>query len=128
MKGESKPGTCSTGECDIISYDNCNGCMLFFTREVVDKVGGFNKEFGYYGFEHADYSNRIHAAGLTPMGKYLCPAGASEYIYSLDIDHHKPEWHKKLKHKSSMTPKEALFHVSKAQEVYNKPSPLKHPL
>lgn len=112
----------------INSYDNCNGCMLFFTREVVEKVGGFDPAYKIYGMEHASYSNRIHAAGLTPIGKYLCPAGASEYIYSLDIDHTKPEWHKKLKHKSSMPPSEALYHVSKAQEVYNKPTRIYFPL
>jgi GT2 family glycosyltransferase len=112
----------------INSFDNCNGAMLFFTREVVDKVGGFNPDFGIYGYDHAEYSNRIFSTGLNPMGKYLCPDKASDYIYSLDIDHHKPEWHKQLKHKSSMSPAEALYHVQKSKPVFERVSKLKQPL
>lgn len=67
-------------------FNNCSGCMLFLTKEVINKVGAFNPNYGIYGLEHAGYSNRIHAAGLTPLGKYLCPVGASEFIHSLDLD------------------------------------------
>lgn len=82
-------------------YDNCGGCFMFLTKEVIEKVGGFNKNYGYYGFEHAGYSNRIHTAGLTPMGKYLCPAGASEYIYAMDYDFNLP-FNKQVNHQPSM--------------------------
>ena len=58
----------------INEYNNCGGCFMFLTKEVIEKVGAFDETFGLYGFEHCDFSDRIHMAGLTPMGKYLCPA------------------------------------------------------
>jgi hypothetical protein len=85
----------------INKYDNCAGCMMFFTKEVIEKVGAYNPKYGKYGFEHAGYSERIHKAGLTPLGAYTCPAGAGEYIYSLDLDNHLP-FNKQVKHEPSM--------------------------
>lgn len=112
----------------INTYDNCNGCMMFFTRECIDKVGGFSPRFGIYGMEHCNMSNRIHRAGLTPLGAYSCPAGASEYIYSLDLDSSRPELRKQLKHKSSMSPNEAVFHAQKGMRVYQEDTTLYYPL
>lgn len=86
---------------NIKEYNNCAGCMMFLTKEVIEKVGGYNSAYGFYGFEHAGYSDRIHSAGLTPLGKYTCPIGAGEYIYSLDLDNHLP-FNKQLKHEPSM--------------------------
>ena len=85
----------------IMEYNNCGGCFMFLTKEVIEKVGGYCKDYGYYGFEHAGYSQRIHAAGLTPMGAYLCPAGAGEYIYAMDYDFHLP-FNKQVNHQPSM--------------------------
>ena len=95
------PGCDEPVFCDIIEYNNCGGCFMFLTKEVIEKVGGYNKNYGYYGFEHAGYSQRIHAAGLTPMGAYLCPYGAGEYIYAMDYDFHLP-FNKQVNHQPSM--------------------------
>lgn len=86
----------------IHSYNNCGGCMMFMAKEVLEKVGGFGK-YGMYGFEHAGYSQRIHQAGLTPMGPYLSPEGADKFIYAMDYDFHLPI-NKELKHHSSLMP------------------------
>lgn len=82
-------------------YDNCGGCFMFLTKEVIEKVGGYNKNYGYYGFEHAGYTSRIHHAGLTPMGMYLCPENAAQYIYAMDYDFHLP-FNRQLKHTMSL--------------------------
>jgi len=26
-------------------FDNCGGCFMFLTKEVIEKVGGFSKEY-----------------------------------------------------------------------------------
>lgn len=117
-----------TIEYRINQYDACNGVLMVMTRAAVEKVGGYNPAFKVYGYEHADYSNRIHLAGLNSMGAYLCPAGAEEYIYSLDLDNHMPELHKKLKHKGSMPAKEALFCVQQNERIYNMPKQIHYPL
>lgn len=41
------------------------GCLLYITRDVVDRVGGMRPEFGLGFEEHAEYSQRIHNAGFT---------------------------------------------------------------
>ena len=41
------------------------GVMLYVERRVIDTVGGMRPEFGRWGGEHAEWSKRIHSAGLT---------------------------------------------------------------
>lgn len=112
----------------VISYDNCNGCMMFITQEALKKVGAFNPNFGLYGLEHANYSNRIHLAGLSPIGQYVCPIGAEKYIYSMDIDHYLPEVQKKVKHKPSIKPIEAVKLARQNMSVYQNDKTIYYPL
>lgn len=104
-------------ESGIDSYNNCGGVMMFLTKEVLEKVGAFGK-YGIYGFEHAGYSQRIHGAGLTPMGPYLCPEGAGKYIYAMDYDFHLPI-NKELKHHSSLMPSTIARHIQQNAEAFN---------
>lgn len=98
----------------INEFDNCGGCFMFLTGEAVDKVGGYNKHYGYYGYEHAGFSNRIHQAGLTTMGMYLCPERAGEFIYAMDYDFHLP-FNRQVNHSPSM-----------ADEISNVPGYIEH--
>lgn len=105
----------------INSYNNCGGCFMFLTKEVIEKVGGYCSDYGYYGYEHAGYSTRIHLAGLTHMGKYLCPAEAGEYIYSMDYDfHRKSEFQDKVEHKPSMPVGEVIAEQIKNKTIFEK--------
>ena len=72
---------------DIAQYNNCNGCMMFFTRACLDGIGSFDESFGVYGFEHADMSVRANLSGFT-QADFVCPIGASQYVYSLDLDNY----------------------------------------
>lgn len=49
-----------------VSYENPNGCMLYFTRKCIDMAGGWDTEFSGFGFEHVEISRRIFNMGLTP--------------------------------------------------------------
>lgn len=98
-------------------YDNCAGCMMFLTKEVIEKVGAYNPKYGIYGFEHAGYSKRIHKAGLTPLGEYSCPAGAGEYIYSMDLDNHLP-FNKQVGHKPSIEIKRVSEYINQNKAIY----------
>jgi glycosyltransferase involved in cell wall biosynthesis len=53
-----------TSQYGLSIYKNPCGCMLFYTKECIEKVGGFNLGFGKYGHEHVDHSIRIYNAGL----------------------------------------------------------------
>jgi len=44
------------------------GAFSYYSKKVLKKCGGFCKEFKGCGWEHCEYSERIHRAGLT--GKY----------------------------------------------------------
>ncbi|HVI60119.1 MAG TPA: glycosyltransferase [Luteimonas sp.] len=59
------------------------GCMLYAHRGVLDAVGGMDTAFGQWGYEHGDWSNRIHAAGLTTW-RYGDVCGSEGLIHSLD--------------------------------------------
>lgn len=108
-------------------YENTNGCMMFMSKNCIEKVGGYNIDFGLYGFEHADYSNRIHKAGLTPLGKYSCPSEANKFIFALDLEA-ETQLHRTLKHKSSIEPTEAMINIKKALPIYENSNELFYPL
>lgn len=47
-------------------FEKPNGCMLFLTRNVLYTVGGWDREFKGYGYEHCNFSDRVFNNGLTP--------------------------------------------------------------
>lgn len=51
---------------------------VLITRKAIDKVGGFNTDFGSYGMEDADYAHRLHYAG--GFVNYYLPDLKSEHI------------------------------------------------
>src|SRR5690606_29642127 len=50
-----------------VAYHATRGAMLYVHRSVLDRVGGMDPAFGAWGWEHASWSDRIHAAGLTTL-------------------------------------------------------------
>lgn len=135
---ETQSIKCTHGEDTIVNdtitsikcYTNTSGCLMFMTKECIEKVGAYNVGYGIYGFEHADYSRRIHRAGLTPLGAYSCPSQAGEYIYAMDLDNHLP-FNEQVKHKSSLTMKEALDYSRASRDLFVKSyseSPINIPL
>lgn len=60
-----------------------HGCLLYGRRCVLDRVGGMRTEFGQFGYEHVEWSRRIHNAGLTPH-KYMDVVNSGRLWHSLD--------------------------------------------
>ena len=79
-------------------YKDCGGVFMFLTKECIKKVGAFNEKFETWGFEHAEYSQRINMAGLNSFWSYLCIENTENYIYSEDYSN--------PNHKSSITNEE----------------------
>lgn len=48
------------------TYAAPNGCLLFLTKKAIETAGGMRPEFDIWGFEHVEYSQRIHLLGLIP--------------------------------------------------------------
>lgn len=67
-KGEYySPSVRKTGTFNSLNtYTYPNGCFLYLTKKAIEKVGGMRPEFGIWGYEHVEYSQRIHDLGLTP--------------------------------------------------------------
>lgn len=103
---------------NLVKYDNCGGCFMFLTNQVIREVGGFCKDYGIYGFEHAGYTQRIFKAGLITY-PYLCPEFASRYIYSLDYDNHMM-FNRKLNHYTSIDVLKIPEYLNKNSAVYQK--------
>lgn len=94
------------------------GCMLFLTRQVIEKVGYLNNKYGRYGFEHATYSHRIHKAGLTPSW-YCSVEGWEEYVYSWDLQKEDAGKHGFVKEEWA-TPEEKTAYIEENQALYRK--------
>jgi hypothetical protein len=81
-------------EDDLVAYSTPRGVMLYATREVLDVAGGMDPGFGKWGYEHGDWSNRIHSFGLTSF-RYADVKDSSELIYSLDEHVHENGGHQR---------------------------------
>jgi hypothetical protein len=83
--------------------------FIYLTKEALLDVGAFNEEFDTFGFEHAEYSQRVYKAGLT-VAPYICLNETSKYIYSKDYSN--------PLHKSSISIEERNVLVKKNWNKY----------
>lgn len=67
-----------------IEYNMPNGCLLYMKKVCIETVGGFDPNYGFWGLEHAEYSRRIHLAGLTPY-PYLSLPRQTEVFFAYDF-------------------------------------------
>lgn len=81
---------------EIVAYTHTRGAFIYFTREVVDIIGGFDAQYELYGFEHPDFTNRIHNAGLTTH-RAMDVVGSDKLLYCYDQDAPPPVSKQRLK-------------------------------
>ena len=74
-------------------YNDCGGVFMFLTKKDIERVGAFNEKFETYGFEHAEYSQRV-----SPNCPYMMLVGTEEYLFAHDYS--------TPNHKSSITDEE----------------------
>lgn len=80
-------------------YQDCGGVFMFMTKKAINKVGAFNEKFERYGFEHAEYSNRI----LGETNNYPMLKKTDHYLFAHDYS--------TVNHKSSITDEEKYKYV-----------------
>lgn len=95
-KGAPKLNDCVVlrEETGLVGYSTPRGVMLYCHRSVLDIAGGMDPGFGKWGYEHGDWSNRIHAFGLTTM-RYGDVPGSNQLIYSMDEHVHELSGHER---------------------------------
>lgn len=67
----------------VVAYTHTRGAMIYVERRVLDVVGGLDTNYGLAYFEHPDWTNRIHNAGLTTYRAMDVP-NSRKLIYCLD--------------------------------------------
>lgn len=77
------------GDFTVIECRDSGGVMLFITKDVVQQVGAFNKEYGLYGFEHCSYSQRVERSGLQRgYSANTTLDSIYDYLFSIDLANH----------------------------------------
>lgn len=66
-----------------VAYSGQRGVMLYYRRDVIEKVGGFDWVYGRGMYEHSDLAMRIYHAGLTSWA-FADVAGSAKLIHSMD--------------------------------------------
>ena len=94
----------------IEHYEFCGGVMMFFTKSVIDEVGGFHVGYDLYGLEHIGYSSRVMKSGLN-SGLFISPQKMNEYFFAHDYQKDKTI-------ESTLSDEEKLLYKEKNQEVY----------
>lgn len=99
-----------------VAYTGPRGVMLYAHRSVVDVVGGMDHIYGRWGYEHGDWSNRIHHEGLTTW-RYADVVGSSRIIYSLD-EHEQVKRSVNNADRQGLAKKNAVIHNDRVSSGY----------
>ena len=99
------------------SFTGPRGVMLYAHRSVIDAVGGMDLIYGRWGYEHGDWSNRIHHAGLTTW-RFADIVGSDKLIYSLD-EHEKVQRSVTNTDRQGLAKKNAIIHNERVSEWYS---------
>lgn len=93
----------------ISAHTHARGCMLYYHRSVLDKVGGMDPVFGKWGFEHVSHSDRIFMSGLT-MFRYMDTQNSSGLWYSDDENNDNRN--------TTVSGSNRLFWIEKNKKIY----------
>jgi GT2 family glycosyltransferase len=94
----------------IEHYEFSGGVMMFLTKSVIEKVGGFHVGYDLYGYEHIGYSSRIMKSGLN-SGLFISPQNMNEYFFAHD-------YHNLVDNISTMKEEDKLSCRIKNKDVY----------
>lgn len=79
-------GRIGSGENVMVAFSQCFGPFLYFSRECLDALGGYEPDTPtWWGYEHAQMSMRAFHAGFTQGHHYLTPLNAQDMLYSVDL-------------------------------------------
>jgi len=75
-------GPCGNG---LFEVANSTGYIMYWTREALEELGGYDARCGICGGEDTQMNLRCHRAGFKPA-PYCGPAGIEDWFYSVDLD------------------------------------------
>jgi glycosyltransferase involved in cell wall biosynthesis len=102
---------------EIVAYTHTRGAMLYVERKVLDVVGGMDTSYGLGMYEHTDWTNRIHNAGLTTHRAMDVP-NSYQLLYCLDQDARTQSSLPKSVKKRNLLMNRTLYHRSKTSSEF----------
>lgn len=82
----TKKPPCTIENITIAYSSMLGGGFSTYTKEIINKVGGFNPKFKGYGHGHCEYTLRISRVGLTSeWGHFAYIVNANKYLYHGEI-------------------------------------------
>lgn len=86
------------------------GTVLYYDRCVIGDAGGFRTDFGKYGCEHVNLSDRIHNRGWTTW-RYADVTGSEQLFYECDR-------HERQTHKTVAAPEDLKHNSGAGRELW----------
>lgn len=74
-------------EGQVVYWDNLIGAFSFYTRQLLDTVGGYNTEYLRYGYEDCGYQHRVRNCGLIKSDGMPSPLKLMTWIKAEDVLH-----------------------------------------
>jgi glycosyltransferase involved in cell wall biosynthesis len=72
----------------IYTHEIGMGCCMFFSRKIIEAIGGFDEKYYLFGFEHLAYGRRAFASGMNQdYGPYLSPVSSIGKIFTMDYEY-----------------------------------------
>jgi len=100
----------------ISTYKRIQGVLFSLTRKAIEVAGGFNTEYGLYGYTDFGYADRCKNLGLMPNG-YCSINNADQYLFSLDCCRPHPD-DLPVKFKPTLTREERNQDMKKNKDLY----------
>lgn len=92
----------------ISRYVTPCGCMLYIHRDCINAIGGFDTSFEGYAYEHVNFSQRVHNAGLTPH-PFMDVANSLDLFHSMD-------YHGEVE--SSVSPEDRMKYIQHNRPIW----------
>jgi len=74
-------------EGEVIYWNNLIGAFSFYSKAILETVGGYNTAYNRYGYEDAGYQWRVHKSGLVGDNGFPSPIKLITWIKAEDVLH-----------------------------------------
>lgn len=72
---------------EVVYWDNLIGALSFYTRKLLDTVGGYNTQYIRYGYEDCGYQHRVRNSDLIKSEGMPSPLKLMTWIKAEDVLH-----------------------------------------
>jgi len=74
-------------EGEVAYWNNLIGAFSFYSKSLLETIGGYNTAYNRYGYEDAGYQWRVHRSGLIGSEGFPSPLKLMTWIKAEDVLH-----------------------------------------